>query len=260
MFRSTAQLFRPRLEDLRFRASNGTELDIPLFPDDHTLRPYLDSQNRKALPALAEDRPFWESGHLKFRATCKYFSISPDVKNPRVSKEHPLLKRCRILNGKKWTGTIFLNPDCSGNYSDISGPCEFIVLTSFKAYNHKIATSYLEGLLDMSVEEKEPAIFPAAYYQEGHASHKQQVESWWWRHSTIGRMHAPNTCPCCSMALERWGDQELDRYGGMPHPANFDSSHVMWIEQKGDVVYRKAIGIVGGDLSSRESHEEFCLG
>jgi hypothetical protein len=173
MWGSTGRVFLPTLENLKFRASNGTELDIPLFPDDKTLRPYLNDLDRKALPALAEDRPFWESGYLKFWAISKHFSISPDVDNPSVSKEHPLLKRCRILKGDEWIGTIFLNPDCSGNYPEISEPCEFIVLTSFKVYNHSIATSFLEGLLDMPVEEREPAIFPAEYYQAGHAEHKK---------------------------------------------------------------------------------------
>jgi len=76
---------------------------------------------------------------------------------------------------------------------------------------------------------------------------------------------APNTTfACCELTLERLGHPQLDRYGGMPHPPNFDCSHVMWIERKGNVFYRKAIGIVGGDISSsdrgRESREDFCLG
>ncbi len=184
-----------------------------------------------------------------------HFSISLDAENPTVSKEHPLLKRCRILNGDKWIGTVFLNPDCSGNYPHISEPCEFIYLTHFKAYTHSIATSYLKGLVDMSVEEKEPAIFPADYNRVAHAEHKRQFEAW-----KSGSYHA-------KMGYRRrqqsWmHEQGEDPHRGMPYPAHFSCSHVMWIERKGDVVYRKAIGIVGGDASYYGSSriEELCLG
>ncbi|PTB59947.1 hypothetical protein M431DRAFT_502138 [Trichoderma harzianum CBS 226.95] len=253
---STGRVFIPRLENLRFQASNGMELDIPLFPDDEALKQYLSSQHDKALPALAEDRPFWESGYLRFKATSKQFSITPDVSNPGVSKDHPRLKRCRILDGDRWIGTIFLNPDGGGNYPDISGPCEFVVLTTFKAYNHKIASSFLEGLLDMSVEDKEPAIFPEEYYQAGRAQQERQFRMW-----MAGKFHSKKGY--MTRGGSNWGrtwESERDPHRGMPYPAHFDCSHVMWIERKGDVAYRKAIGIVGGDHSHGSSLEEFCLG
>ncbi|KAF3057478.1 hypothetical protein CFAM422_012365 [Trichoderma lentiforme] len=253
---NAGRLFNPRLENLKFQASNGMELDIPIYPDYETRKQYLSNQHYEALPALAEDRTFWESGYLKFRAASRQFSITPDVNNPRVSKAHPRLKRCRILDGDRWIGTIFLNPDSGGNYPDISGPCEFIFLTTFKADNY-IALSFLEGLLDISVEIEKPAIFPAEYYQVGRAQQEHQFRMW-----MAGEFHSRGVC-----SRTRWGsnwgrtwESQRDLRRGMPYPAHFYCSHVMWIERKGDIVYRKAIGIVGGDHSHGSSLEEFCLG
>jgi len=49
---SSGRVFIPEFDKLKFQAFDGTELDIPLFPDDDALKQYLSIQKmaREALP------------------------------------------------------------------------------------------------------------------------------------------------------------------------------------------------------------------
>ena len=182
---STGRMFYSEMGQLRFRTSDEAQLDIDTYPDNNLLQQYLNDKRPGDLPSLAPDKPFFETGYSRFRTRATYLTIVLDNENPVFSRKSSLLSRCRILARAFWIGTIFLNPDCSGKYLDPAEPCEFIVLTAFSAYVHSISADYLDGFLDKSIEQSEPAILPARHYRAAKQETKLQFEAW-----QTGQYHA----------------------------------------------------------------------
>jgi hypothetical protein len=177
-------------------------------------------------------------------------TIAPDEKS---SADSPL-RKYRIIDGKIWIGTVYLSPECANTYPATTHGCEFVELSQLCAYPQRFKGLVLEGL----PETFEPHIFDMTFYYE--ATHKHELEL----AERAGARPEKRRRVSDGTFEEIWVDgkgyerTEIQQAG----PGKMYLNHVMWIERKGNVAYRIAIGLVYQNALEgkwRES-EMFCLG
>ncbi|KAH6867677.1 heterokaryon incompatibility protein-domain-containing protein [Thelonectria olida] len=258
--------FRSVLEDLRFRSANGVESPIDQTPSDDELMNWLNDSPRRSrhskpmstrqgAPNLAGDDVTF--GHLLFRSQSTFLSIAPQSKPPGDAPSDPTLRKYRILRDENWIGTIFLTHECAASYPTTTHDCEFIQLTNCAINIHDLASNLLRGFRDWDSpmparrihhKTQEPAIFDRRYYKS--AMFHSQVEFQMREHCTFGN-------DLWEFPMDERFDRDL--HPGMPEPPKIYLSHIMLLERRGDVVYRKAVGLtVQGAVEWFPV--DFCLG